>query len=285
MIRRRERDVGVGGDRRAGLRAGWPSTRTLPARISARARSRDAASPRSTSSVSRRTTVFQLRAADDPAARSPAAGRRGRRCRARRSRAVDAVGGQPPRCVEAVERRVGRLAGGGVLAGGLAELRSTRLRRRGCRRRSGTRGRPRARSGRSLRSARLGRARHDRAGERRREISAPVLRMCISRRPRRRSSGSRAGSGRLRDRCACPPTMPAAPAASATIATACELAAAQLVGGDRPRRAPARARAARTPRSAARRRRGSPCPRRRRRERSAGRGASCRCPSPAGRRG
>ena len=52
MVGRDERDVGVGVDRRARpSRPAAPSTQTWPARISARARSRDGARPRSTSTI------------------------------------------------------------------------------------------------------------------------------------------------------------------------------------------------------------------------------------------
>ena len=48
-----------------------PSTWTWPARISARARSRDPARPRSTTSESRRTRCFTSLRVNDPLARSP----------------------------------------------------------------------------------------------------------------------------------------------------------------------------------------------------------------------
>ena len=54
MIRRDELDEGIGRHRCARFRDTWPSTFTWPARINARARSRDAASSRSTTMTSSR---------------------------------------------------------------------------------------------------------------------------------------------------------------------------------------------------------------------------------------
>src|SRR5436190_3226388 len=102
-----------------------PSTVTWPARIRARARSRDGASPRSTSATSRRffAGTRLILAGDDPvddgremAVDEPGPGQRAPRARR-------AVGGHLPRSIEAEERGIGRLRAGGVLARRLAELR------------------------------------------------------------------------------------------------------------------------------------------------------------------
>ena len=58
MVRSDQSDLGGRVDRRAGFVCGRPSTLTWPARISARARSRDGARPRSTTSWSKRTRNF-----------------------------------------------------------------------------------------------------------------------------------------------------------------------------------------------------------------------------------
>ena len=293
MIRRRSSvTVGVGGDRRAGL--GRPAGRRRgPGRPgSARARARATrARPRSTSSVSSRdlTACFiNSDAADDPLR---AIGRQLVRCEppsARRSaasaaRASTHSAASAPRRVEAVERRIGRLAGGRVLAGGLAELRrrafdvedvvddlegeaelggvasiasSCVVGRAGHDRagRAPTRGSARrscARASRAAPSASSGAARRRLAAPRDR---SPVRRPCRPRpRPRRRS-----------------------PIDARACARRCVgvVAAARLARQQRERFGQQR-----------RRRRGSPCPRRTRRAASAGRAAACRCPSPAGRRG
>ena len=163
------------------LSTGWPSTRTCPARISARARSRDAARPRSTSSTSRRSRRSSIAcgATTQSRDRRQLPGEAGRASSAAmRARSTHSAA-SAPRFVEAVERRVGGLAGRGVLAGGLAEL-ATRLRRRGCRRRSGRRGRPGRRNadGRDLSAVAPAMIAPASAATR---ISAPVLRACISR--------------------------------------------------------------------------------------------------------
>jgi hypothetical protein len=82
--------------------------RTCPARISARARSRVVASPRSMRarhhpSRDRRKLTADVHPGD------------------RLEGAIDAGLGAPARLVDAVQRRIGRLAGRGVLARGLAE--------------------------------------------------------------------------------------------------------------------------------------------------------------------
>ena len=142
MVRLDQRDVGVGRDRRAGLGHDLAVHADSPARISPRARSRDAASPRATSAVSSREVSFIQLPATSCKLQLPAPVRCGwctqramrgqmaaessrRRAVERGQRALDALGRHPARRVEAVERRIGRLARGGVLAGGLAE----RLRR------------------------------------------------------------------------------------------------------------------------------------------------------------
>src|SRR5882762_9353479 len=113
---------------------GWPSTLTWPARISARARSREEASPFSTTSSSRRTRTFcnlksprdsdsLIRAVDDPAADLQEARVRQLGRRERRRRALEALARHPLRRVEAIERGIRRLAGRRVLAGRLSELR------------------------------------------------------------------------------------------------------------------------------------------------------------------
>src|SRR5258708_33205167 len=107
------------------LVAGWPSTRTRPAMTRACAFSRDGASPCSTRKTSSRTDVSETSrvSIDDEAGqaaedRSPLAQRRDRGL---------SVGEKPRRrpagAVQAQEPHVGRLARGGVLARGLAELR------------------------------------------------------------------------------------------------------------------------------------------------------------------
>src|SRR5882672_6164509 len=115
---------------------GWPSTLTCPARISARARSREGASPFSTTSWSRRTRTFcnlesthhrgltpLVRALHDPAADLQEARVRQPGRRERRRRALEALARHPLRRVEAIESGIRRLAGRRVLAGRLPELR------------------------------------------------------------------------------------------------------------------------------------------------------------------
>src|SRR3954467_11917934 len=95
-----------------------PLTRTRPARISARARSRDAARPFATTMVSRRVDCFfttrSVRAAPDPCRNRRQLAREVDRLE-RAKRAGDAVRGHAPRGVESEERWIRRLAGGGVL--------------------------------------------------------------------------------------------------------------------------------------------------------------------------
>ena len=194
---------------------GWPSTRTWPARISARARSRDGARPRSTTQViepdawhgghsecidpgARTWRQRSIRALDDPPADAEQVrigdarvAQRQLRARSRHSAAM------PLRRVEAVERRIGRLAGRGILARRLAELSGRRPRRRGCRRQSETPGRSSA-AARSIASiCSVAAAAHDGAGLRRRRESAlpSSSRACVVsavgiERRRRRPAGS-----------------------------------------------------------------------------------------------
>ena len=128
-----------------------------------------------------------------PSRRASASLRRERRVGAR-----EAFGRQRARPLQAEERRVGRLAGGGVLAGGLAERRPTRLRRRGCRRRSGTRGRTRCAAAIDRRrSAASVAAAHDRAGDRRRaDQRAGLACVHVAQRRRRRAAGATVRSDR-----------------------------------------------------------------------------------------
>src|SRR4051812_7938636 len=112
---------------------------TWPARVSAPARSRDGARPRSTSATSRRS--FLAATLDDlmPAAAQPTEHQRSAPARddevgdcaepavgqtgllERTMRARQAVGGERPRTTEAEQRWVGRLRGGGILARALAK--------------------------------------------------------------------------------------------------------------------------------------------------------------------
>ena len=193
-------------------------------------------------------------------------------------RAIDALRRHPARRVEAVERRVGRLAGGRVLAGGLAELLRTPLRRRGCRRRSGTRGRAPRRSARSPSSCAARRAGHDRAGRRGRADQRAGLARVHRAQPVavERAIAEPAASRSI----AWPPTMPHGPAASATMADRVRAFAAPTAGS----------------RGLARQQRERLGEQRVARQdrlpfavddvaRSAARAAACRRPSPAGRRG
>ena len=191
----------------------------------------------------------------------------------------------PARRVEAVERRIRRLAGRGVLARRLAEIRRRALdvedvvddlkREAELRRRRVDR-RPPARS---LPPPMIAPAAADA------RISAPVFLRVHRAQRRRASSGGGArpcGSGVTHARSiAWPPTMPDGAGRRGDDVDHAQLA--------RDQRRDPRARLAReqreTLRSAGRRRPGSPCPRRRRRAASAGRGASCRRPWPADRRG
>src|SRR5215203_5698419 len=100
------------------LAAPWPSTSTCPARISARAFSRDSTRPFSTRSVSRRCLRFPV---NDPA-------RDVGEARVEEAGAIECLvgvtatlAGKLARPIEAEERGIGRLTGGAVLAGGLAE--------------------------------------------------------------------------------------------------------------------------------------------------------------------
>src|SRR5512137_2529706 len=101
----------------------WPLTLTRPAMMSARARSRDAASPRSTSATSRR--VFRLATRLTPARDNPVGDRREPACQAcaRQGvpRARHAFGCDHPGAVETEEGRVGGFRGGRVLAGCLSQ--------------------------------------------------------------------------------------------------------------------------------------------------------------------
>ena len=130
------------------LAAARPSTSTLPARISACARSRDSTSPRRTSSVIEtqlhRCGRGSRSPLDDPAGdgRQVGVGEAGARPAPRR-RAPPPSAASALRSREAEQRRIGRLAGGGVLARRLAERRPRRPRRRARRRRSGRRARSR----------------------------------------------------------------------------------------------------------------------------------------------
>src|SRR5689334_5032775 len=102
-----------------------PFTRTWPARISARARSREAARPRCTTIASSLDFTMAATLSLIPAAGNPGGDTGqvpGEPHRLERTeRAPHAVGRHAARGVETVERRIGRLAGGGVLAGRLAE--------------------------------------------------------------------------------------------------------------------------------------------------------------------
>ena len=201
-----------------------PSTLTRPARISARARSREAARPSSTRRTSRRVRgaaghgAAALRGARRPPTRRSRRGGSGRGSVPARAATAASAASRAMRfdALEAEQGRVGRLAGGRVLAGGLAERPRPRPRRRGCRRRSGTRGRA-ARRSRSTAATRAGGAPAMMApATAAARMSAPVLRACMSCRPSASSACRRRGVARRPARSiAWPPTMPAAPAASA----------------------------------------------------------------------
>ena len=160
-----------------------------------------------------------------------------------------------------IERRVGRLAGGGVLAGGLAELARRRPRRRGCRRRSGTRARARRRTRSMAPTASSVRAGHDGAGDRRRaDERAGLARVHRRAGRRRRASSARRPArlaGGLRDRAPGRRPCRSRRPPSAMTRDRAQLARASTAGSSAR---PARARAARTPRSAGRRRPGSAMP-------------------------
>src|SRR5580765_6187088 len=99
---------------------------TWPARIKARARSRDGARPRSTRTTSSRVLVTATESTlprHDPVGDSAqqAVGQPG--VFERRVRPLQAVGRERAGAVEAEQRRVGRFRGGGVLARRLAERR------------------------------------------------------------------------------------------------------------------------------------------------------------------
>ena len=125
--------------------AGWPLTSTTPERIErarALARRREARAARG--ATSRRTFQFvRLMTQAAISARRAFV----QTCRPQRGNGVVVpLGGETARRFEAVDGGIGRLAGAGILAGGLAEVAGSRLRRRGCRRRSERRGRAVVRS-------------------------------------------------------------------------------------------------------------------------------------------
>src|SRR5579862_7263079 len=103
----------------------WPSIVTCPARISARARSRVAARPRSTSATSRRFFDGKplILARQHPVGDGGEMAGVQSGVRERPAGALDAIGGERARLLEAEQSGVGRLGAGGVLAGGLPELR------------------------------------------------------------------------------------------------------------------------------------------------------------------
>ena len=248
----------------------WPSTVTWPARISARARSRDGARPRSTSSdVEPRSSsahakdrprsgkpatfafALQFLRVSTQSAMRPSQPSRQPRVHQHGVRALDAF--SRPSCAGRSRPNsdgIGRLVAGGVLAGGLARARARCPRRRGCRRRSETRGRARS----PQRVDRVDRASSSppamiaplTADAR---ISAPVFRGCIARSAvavERDARGPAPGRRACRS-IACPPTMPA----RARRRRRSTLQHAQLPRDDRRIVADRlRARAARTPRPA-----------------------------------
>ena len=220
------------------------STRTWPARISARARSRVAARPRATSERVEPRLHARLCDEDDRASRSrcpPSCARR----RARRGRGCARRRPAPSSASRPKSGGVGRLAGGGVLAGRLAELGRRALDVEDVVDDLEGEADLAAEDADGLERRGIG-AGHRRAGHGGRSISAPVLRACMSA-SAAASNGRRAAPscGRAASRSiAWPPTMPAAPAARAITPIVCSLRATMAGCGVVAARAPAR----RTPR-------------------------------------
>src|SRR5258708_4751623 len=105
------------------LETTWPSTETWPARISARARSRVGARPRSTSARSRRFLAGKsVLARDDPLRDRREVTGRQLRIGEGLARARCAVRGERPRCVETEHRGIRRLGARRVLSRGLAQF-------------------------------------------------------------------------------------------------------------------------------------------------------------------